>query len=75
MLRWSQSAGRPSLQLLVLHDDAERELEYGETADVDTARQAGWQIISMATDWNRVFARPLARQKAAEPAEAASSSR
>ena len=75
MLRWSQSAGRPSLQLLVLHDDAERELEYGEAADVDAARQAGWQIISMASDWNRVFARPLARQKAAEPAEAASSSR
>jgi phosphoglycolate phosphatase-like HAD superfamily hydrolase len=75
MLRWSQSAGRPNLQLLVLHDDAERELEYGEAADVDAARQAGWQIISMASDWNRVFARPLVKQEAIEPAEAASSPR
>ncbi len=75
MLRWSQSADRPNLQLLVLHDDAERELEYGEAADVDAARQAGWQIISMASDWNRVFSRPLARQEPIEPAEAASSPR
>jgi hypothetical protein len=75
MLRWSQSAGRPNLQLLVLHDDAERELEYGEAADVDAARQAGWQIISMASDWNRVFARPLVKQEPIEPAEAASSPR
>ena len=56
--------------MLVLHDDAERELEYGEAADVAAARQAGWQIISMAADWNRVFDQPLIKQEADKQQEA-----
>lgn len=70
MLRWSQSTTWPNLQMLVLHDDAERELEYGEAADVAAARQAGWQIISMAADWKRVFDQPLIKRKPDEPVEA-----
>ncbi len=67
MLRWSQSSSRPNLQCLVLHDDADRELAYGEAADVDAARAAGWHVISMESDWGRVFAEPL-RQKGRSPA-------
>jgi len=33
MLRWSQSSRYPSLQLLVLHDDADREMAYGEASN------------------------------------------
>ena len=63
MLRWSQSGDRPNLQLLVLHDDAEREMAYGEptNASLDAAARYGWHVVRMASDWNRVFARPLAK--------------
>jgi lysophospholipase L1-like esterase/phosphoserine phosphatase len=64
MLRWSQSGDRPSLQLLVLHDDAEREMAYGEPLNesLDAAAKYGWQVVRMASDWKRVFARPLEKQ-------------
>ncbi|MFM8290823.1 MAG: GDSL-type esterase/lipase family protein, partial [Planctomycetia bacterium] len=67
MLRWSQSADRPNLQLLVLHDDAEREMAYGEptNASLTAAEKYGWQVVRMASDWKTVFARPLTRQAAA----------
>ncbi len=72
MLRWSQSCPRPNLQLLVLHDDGARELSYGEPADVDAARAAGWHVVSMESDWNRVFREPLrATVRAADPEAAA----
>jgi lysophospholipase L1-like esterase/phosphoserine phosphatase len=68
MLRWSQSSGHPTLQLLVLHDDAEREMAYGEPSNdsLEAAERYGWHVARMATDWNRVFARPL--EKKAAPA-------
>jgi len=64
MLRWSQSSHRPNLQLLVWHDDADREMAYDEPthASLEAAKAYGWQVVSMANDWNRVFAKPLARQ-------------
>lgn len=64
MLRWSQSADRPNLQLLVLHDDAEREMAYGEptNASLTAAEKYGWQVVRMARDWKAVFARPLAKK-------------
>jgi len=67
MLRWSQSSPRPNLQLLVLHDDAEREMAYGEPTNVSlaAAERFGWQVVRMARDWKTVFARPLAKQAAA----------
>lgn len=66
MLRWSQSGSRPSLQLLVLHDDADREMAYGEPTNesLDAAAKYGWQVVRMATDWKRVFAKPLAKKSA-----------
>jgi phosphoserine phosphatase/lysophospholipase L1-like esterase len=63
MLRWSQSSARPSLQLLVHHDDADREMAYDEpsNASLDAAERYGWHVVRMASDWNRVFAKPLSR--------------
>ena len=67
MLRWSQSADRPNLQLLVLHDDAEREMAYGEpsAASLTAAEKYGWHVVRMASDWKTVFARPLTKKTAA----------
>lgn len=66
MLRWSQSGDRPSLQLLVLHDDGEREMAYGEPSNdsLEAAEKYGWNVVRMAKDWNRVFARPLEKKPA-----------
>jgi lysophospholipase L1-like esterase len=69
MLRWSQSGDRRSLQLLVLHDDADREMAYGEPQDESlvAAERYGWQVVRMGQDWKAVFARPLTRKTVASP--------
>ena len=66
MLRWSAGSVRPNLQLLVLHDDAEREMAYDEPthASMQAAQAHGWNVVRMASDWNRIFARPLERRAA-----------
>lgn len=64
MLEWATDDSRPSLALLVDHDDAEREFEYVGTAATfadaepitDVAHRLGWTVVSIATDWNTVFA-------------------
>jgi len=73
MLRWSQSGSRPSLQLLVLHDDADREMAYGEASNdsLEAAEKYGWSVVRMAKDWNRVFARPLEKKRPWPPNPAA----
>ena len=65
MLRWSQSSKYPNLQVLVLHDDDTREMAYGEksNASLKAAEQYGWQVVRMATDWNRVFATEFMRKE------------
>ena len=72
MLRWSQSADRPNLQLLVLHDDDAREMAYGEptNASLAAADRYGWRVVRMASDWKTVFARPLTRKTSLSPAAA-----
>lgn len=57
MLRYSQLSDRPNLQLLVHHDDADREFAYEEEDNVslDAADQYGWTVVSMRDDWGRVF--------------------
>jgi phosphoglycolate phosphatase-like HAD superfamily hydrolase len=57
MLDFSQSAGRPSLRLLVLHDDAEREFSYTGGAEEALAKAdaGGWTTVSMRSDWAQVF--------------------
>ena len=69
MLRWSQAGDRPSLQLLVLHDDDAREMAYGEPGNesLDAAATYGWQVVRMADDWKQVFAKPLVKRAAAVP--------
>jgi lysophospholipase L1-like esterase/phosphoserine phosphatase len=66
MLRWSQSSRHPSLQLLVLHDDATREMAYGEPSNdsLEAAANYGWSVVRMATDWNRIFTSPLEKKAA-----------
>ena len=58
MLRYAADQERPTLCLLVSHDDAEREVEYSAGAEkaVATAGTDGWTVISMKNDWKQVFA-------------------
>ena len=63
MLEYSQGAAgeghrHPSLQLLVNHDDSTREFAYGEkdNASLTAAREHGWQVVSIKSEWRVVFA-------------------
>ncbi|MCA9951143.1 MAG: hypothetical protein KDE48_15945 [Anaerolineales bacterium] len=51
------SCKRPFLNLLVRHDDAEREYAYDASAELvqQTAQERGWTTISMKNDWQTVF--------------------
>jgi phosphoglycolate phosphatase-like HAD superfamily hydrolase len=43
--------------VLIVHDDAEREFSYtsGTEASVAKAKELGWTVVSMKTDWRTVF--------------------
>jgi phosphoglycolate phosphatase-like HAD superfamily hydrolase len=58
MLQFSQAGTLPSLQLMVLHDDADREFDYvaGAEKALDLAKAHGWVVPSMKNDWTTVFA-------------------
>jgi len=58
MLQFAGARDRPSLSLLVLHDDAEREFDYTAGAEQALARagEQDWTVVSVAGDWERVFA-------------------
>lgn len=57
MMEFAAAGKRPFLNLLVRHDDAER--EYAYDASVEAVQQAAkarnWTTISMKRDWKRVF--------------------
>jgi phosphoserine phosphatase len=57
MLHFTQHPDKPSLRLLVLHDDAEREFAYTTGAEqaLDHAAGDGWTVISVKHDWATVF--------------------
>jgi hypothetical protein len=57
MLEFAIHPDRPSFQLLVLHDDAEREFQYtkGAEAALERAARDGWTVVSMKDDWLTVF--------------------
>lgn len=57
MLRYSQSSKYPSLQLLVNHDDADREFAYAEKdgESLKMANEHGWTVVNIKDDWNEVF--------------------
>jgi phosphoglycolate phosphatase-like HAD superfamily hydrolase len=64
MLEWTQAGDGARLMLLVHHDDAAREYAYGVGSKIgafpDTlmaeAKQRGWIVVSMKSDWKRIFA-------------------
>ena len=64
MLEYAHTGERPSLCLVIDHDDDEREYAYEGKAATDpdaesivtTAGRLGWMVVSMRRDWNRVFA-------------------
>ncbi|MGF1494939.1 MAG: HAD family hydrolase [Microcoleaceae cyanobacterium] len=57
MLTYSQERSGPSFQMIVNHDDAEREFAYTEpdNASLNAATANGWQIVSIKQDWKTVF--------------------
>ena len=57
MLDFTQHADKPTLRLLVLHDDAEREFDYTTGAEqaLQAARANGWTVVSINDDWATVF--------------------
>ena len=69
MLEYTRGGTRTGLAMLVLHDDAEREYDYGPAEGLpdsrvgtfpqslyDEAKRQGWVVVSMDTDWKRIFA-------------------
>jgi len=66
MLDFTQQDDKPSLRLLVLHDDAEREFAYTSGAEkaLAEANTRNWTVVSMKNDFKTVFD----RKPAATPA-------
>jgi len=57
MLDFTQQDDKPSLRLLVLHDDAEREFAYTSGAEkaLAEAKTRSWTVVSMKNDFTTVF--------------------
>jgi hypothetical protein len=69
MLEWTQASDESQigkgarLLMLVHHDDAKREYEYGAGSKIGTfsdalmkeAQQRDWNVISMKNDWKTIF--------------------
>ncbi len=64
MLEWACAGPHGGLAILIDHDDHEREFAYTSTAQsfeesepiTDVAARLGWVTVSMARDWDTVFA-------------------
>ncbi len=69
MLEYTKAGDGARLSMILLHDDAKREYAYGPAQGLpdtrigtftqalyDEAKKQGWIVISMKTDWNRIFA-------------------
>ncbi|MDA0160055.1 haloacid dehalogenase-like hydrolase [Solirubrobacter ginsenosidimutans] len=64
MLEYVHAGDRPSLCVVIDHDDEEREYAYDSVAVTNpdaepiltTAEHFGWTVVSMQRDWSRVFA-------------------
>jgi phosphoserine phosphatase len=57
MLEFASHASKPTLRLLVLHDDAEREFDYiaGSELALQRAASDAWTVVSIKSDWTTVF--------------------
>jgi len=69
MLEYTGAGDGARLMMLVLHDDAQREYAYGPALGLpdtkvgtftqtlyDDAKRKRWTVISMKSDWKRIFA-------------------
>jgi hypothetical protein len=58
MLGYCQSRKGASFQLLINHDDAQREFAYAEPKgeSLKAAAEHGWNVVSIRDDWRQVFA-------------------
>ena len=58
MLEFCGTTPTPSLRLLLLHDDADREFDYTAGAEqaLEVAEKQNWTVVSMKDDWAQVFA-------------------
>ena len=83
MLEWTGAGSGARLMMLVFHDDPIREYAYGPAMGLpdtkvgtftqnlyDEATAKGWFVISMKSDWRRIFANAAAGA-ASEPSPAA----
>ncbi len=57
MLEFTRHPDRPTLRVLVLHDDTEREFGYTTGAELalSQAETDGWTVVSIKNDWTTVF--------------------
>jgi hypothetical protein len=57
MLDFTQRPDKPSLRLLLLHDDDQREFAYTSGAEqaLERAGKSGWTVVSMHSDFKVVF--------------------
>jgi phosphoserine phosphatase len=57
MLEFAQHDDKPSLALLIRHDDADREFDYVAGSEQALARAAtdDWTVVSVKNDWATVF--------------------
>lgn len=65
-LRYSSEGSGETLQLMINHDDADREAAYQEkdNASLNAAKKFGWQVVSMKKDWKQIFkTQPLAKSE------------
>jgi hypothetical protein len=56
MLRFAGGPGRPALRMVLVHDDAEREVD--DQGGAERVVGAGFTEISMREDWATVFVPP-----------------
>ena len=57
MMEFASASSKPYLNLLVHHDDAEREYTYDKSAEKAQAAagERGWTVVSMKNDWQTIF--------------------
>jgi len=57
MMEFAAAGKKPCLNLLVQHDDGEREYAYTASAEtiIGTALERRWTIVSMKEDWRQIF--------------------
>ena len=68
MLEYTQGGSGARFMMLILHDDAQREVAYGPTRGLpdvklgaftpalnEQAQRDGWVVVSMKDDWKQIF--------------------